>query len=293
MGGAKNKNTEPFMYEKKKYIKWTNTNISKNIYESIKNAENISILTQYIKDPMTIEDFLGTEKYLQYDIKIVNLVSILFQVYAPLYALRNNFTHYDLHHENVLLYELKQGTFINMQYIYDNETIELKTNKISKIIDYGKAFFKLNEHINSLEIYELICLKDYDGDCGYDSGYHWFKSRKDPYEAYYIDSKKNNQSHDLRLVKEILRLNNENEDTNHPLNALFNNVVYDYRFGTKEKKTEGKTINNITDLNSALRKYVIDPHYSNCMHQIYRNQQCIGTLKIYMDVQKDMEFVEY
>ena len=60
-----------------------------------------AILIQHLKDVTTLNDMVETS----FDAICYDLIYILYQVYMPLAQLKNHFTHYDLHGENVLLYE--------------------------------------------------------------------------------------------------------------------------------------------------------------------------------------------
>ena len=49
-----------------------------------------------------------------------HLIPILFQIYGALYKIRNEFTHYDLHYNNILLTELPNCYFY---YTFNHENI--------------------------------------------------------------------------------------------------------------------------------------------------------------------------
>ena len=117
-------------------------------------------------------------------------------------ALRKKFTHYDLHNENVLLYEPELGKYI--QYNYHKTSSVFKTEKttffysayIPKIIDYGRSFVH-SSNMNSKKIYKTICAeKACNPYCGENVGFQWFN----PDSELFISSSKKNESHDLRLL---------------------------------------------------------------------------------------------
>ena len=80
---------------------------------------------------------------------------------SPLSKLKDEYTHYDLHPENMLLHRLDENGFIMMQYIdsnNNNEIIQFKTSYVCKIVDYRKSFFAPNklETENPNSIYENV-----------------------------------------------------------------------------------------------------------------------------------------
>ena len=96
---------------------------------------------------------------------------MLFQVYFPLYYLQEEFTHNDLHSNNILYYTPFPGSNRYVQLIYhmaDGTTISFKSKYIMKIIDYGRSFVKTL----SVETIDAVCSeKECGDDCGKDKGY--------------------------------------------------------------------------------------------------------------------------
>jgi len=76
----------------------------------------------------------------------LNIPDIVFQIYAPLYALGSeNFLHLDLHAGNIMVYEVPFE--FCLKYILDDEEIEkneinIYTKRIVKLVDYGRAYIK-------------------------------------------------------------------------------------------------------------------------------------------------------
>jgi hypothetical protein len=273
----------------------------KNIKESCMNSDKLAILVQYLKHPYTIdndfeiidddnENFLDTE-----------LAQLLYQIYCPLSALKNCYTHYDLHNENILLYKLKENTFITMRYIFKNEVIQFNTKYLVKIIDYGRSFFKIDNSDNSKTILQKICedpICNKDQSCGDESGYAWnqIPTAKDfengTFENnHFICSSMRNISHDLRFVKTI-------EDMfPGPVNDILSKVVYSGEFGTEElhseqgERVKESLINNVSDMESELKKYILyDDNFRGRNQQLYDNNENIGILTIFVDEKKEMVF---
>ena len=131
----------------------------------------------------------------------------------PLAMNVNTFTHYDLHLENVLLYEPVKGKYIQYHYhLNANTEITFKCCYIAKIIDYGRSYFvdKYSPNIvtkTSSNIRYKVCnIKACDSSeskCGDDYGYGILAPEDPPGNFFFISSSTRNMSHDLRLLYEI------------------------------------------------------------------------------------------
>lgn len=112
-----------------------------------------AILIQHLKNVRTLGDSL-TSNFIIYD-----LLFVLYQIYMPLSLLKYTFTHYDLHNDNVLLFEPIKGKYIEYHYhLQTNEIVNFKSPYIVKIIDYGRSYFS-PEHpdLNPTDIYNHLC----------------------------------------------------------------------------------------------------------------------------------------
>lgn len=223
-----------------------------------------------------------------------DLLYILFIVYHALYSLRKQFTHYDLHWENVLLYQVpidpktKEMKYVQYQYHFKDETITFYCPFIPKIIDYGRSFFD-NGNTNSKKIYKKIC--EVCKDCGEDKGFGYLY----PKDEYFITSSKKNESHDLRLLYIIMRdTHNISTVTTHAyihLKQLLKKVTYgvgittNKQYGTEENLTlhpTGDNITNVTDAYEELKKLVLHPDIAKENAQAYLVNQ-YGILHVYDD----------
>lgn len=71
---------------------------------------------------------------------ISNLLAIYYQLYYPLSLME--FTHYDLHENNVMLYSPLKDNYIEYHYHNpDGSTTQFKSLYVAKMIDYGRAYF--------------------------------------------------------------------------------------------------------------------------------------------------------
>ena len=237
-----------------------------------KKSSTISILIQHLKSPEKLLSIKSEE----------SLFYILFQIYIPLALLSDNFTQYDLHEENVLIYCPIKGKHIKYKYhLPDGKLIEFCSPYIVKIIDYGRSYFN-NGTKNGLDIYKEICAQC--KKCGNDSGFAW----NGPLDStHYISASTRNVSHDLRLLN-ILKL----KIPAIAISQLTSKVVFTKPYGTPEIYNStwtkhGDDINNVKDV----LKWIIN-YTSKFPNQptVFLPENEIGTLNIYTD--KDMEFIE-
>ena len=101
------------------------------------HAENNVLVTHFLRGSITFDKLL-----LNAPPRVVemNVFAILFQVYYGLNALRQHFTHFDLHCKNVLLYELPGP--VSFQYrVEGGGIVEFKCAYLAKMIDYGRTYF--------------------------------------------------------------------------------------------------------------------------------------------------------
>jgi len=258
------------------------------------NSKYISILIQHIKEAMSLKSMLDNRDFVNND-----LLYVLYQIYMPLSTLANQFNHYDLHRENVLIYEPIKGKYIDYRYVLDDSTeIKFKSPYIAKMIDYGRSFFKDDDSTNqltnsSISIYETICkIKKCGKNCGADVGFANVVPEDFPGSFYYISSSKRNMSHDLRLLYELNKFNNIK-------NAVTNKVAYGVGIKSKEEKHFGtienvdsglpKKIANVIDAHDAIKKEILSKKNIDHNEEVYVSMESIGSLTIYQDG-RDMVF---
>ena len=135
------------------------TNREKQIIDSCKSSANFALMIEHIEGE-TVLKFVENRNMNS----VSRLYKILYQIYYPLYQMREIFSHNDMHTENVMIYKPfgNEKKFILMKYwSSDREYITFKTHFLAKIIDYGTCFAKgmSEEHIS------LMC-KNYSS-CGF------------------------------------------------------------------------------------------------------------------------------
>lgn len=270
------------------------------------------LLIEHIDQPKTIKDLMNignrpiTSEYdrhtLQYEIMYV-----LYQVYFALYCLRDSFTHFDLHSDNILLYMPNNRGYIKYHYHTGRGIFVFYSQYLPKIIDYGRSFYKYDNTNNSDQIYKQLCTtpqcNDGNKHCGTIYGHSWFGPN-----IYFMNKAKNNVSHDLRYANSVKVLTEKwTQDTinqeAYNLYQVLQKVKYGVgvtnptkkKFGTKEvlgdKYTANKkTINNILEMKNALELLMMpliptDTYYTIPALGFVK----LGDLHIYED--RPMDFI--
>jgi hypothetical protein len=241
-----------------------------------------SVLIQHIKDAVTLKSMLGSSRFISFE-----LINCLYQIYYTLSECKNRFTHYDLHIENVLLYEPVKNKYIHYHYhMKDGSVLSFKSKYIAKIIDYGRSYVKI-----SPTIYKTICgIPDCNvgTTCGRTLGYRWLDPTPN---AHHISSVHRNMSHDLRLLS-ILKIYNIG---NPELAALISKTKYGGIYGTVQNAIQGfpNSINNVADARLCLEEEIntsFQKTKNNAIHKLLTNK--IGDLHIYGEG-REMNFVSH
>ncbi len=258
--------------------------------DSCDHAELYTILVEYLDRPVSVGKWLRKERMMPHT--MIECIGILYQVYGVLGVIANEFTHYDLHDENVLLYTIPNNGYVTMRYIGNtpDTTVEFNTRYIAKVIDYGRCFTQESQHF-----YDNMC-RLCPTDCGYSAGYGWFKpkiSKRD----YYIASNIRNISHDLRLARTLsdyIIPNSSSPPLTSELNHLLKTVIYDTRYGTPEimpgQGVSTRSIHNVVEMKSALEHLINSTKYKENVGSIFSPENKTGTMTIYMDRSRDMVF---
>ena len=275
------------------------------------NYQYLSILIQHLKDVKSLpeiynDDFINNE-----------LIQTLFQIYIPLYIVRDYFTHYDLHNGNVLIYEPKENHYIEFHYHFkkydeilklggDDVIISFKSRYMSKIIDYGRSYFNYSKTFfskfkeaddsNSLKVNEQICNADKCNCintkntkcCGRDHGLNFLNLEKNT--TNYVTSRKKNISHDLLLI------NNFKKHKIWERNSKFDwvkSLVYDKDTGTSELPMSNiyNWILNIKDLAKILISMLNNIEFKEENDKLYLTKTKLGDLHIYVNELKPMEYI--
>ena len=291
---------------------------------SCKNQDLVCILIQNIDATKTLKDIYLKDFKNNCYFFFCEILYVLFQIYIPLYYLRNVYTHYDLHANNVLLFELNNEYVEFIYHLDDGSEIRFKTSYIAKIIDYGRCYFNdVENNMNSKLFFENICKEEMCTDqrqpnihstneeeqknlkCGIDKGYDNLIF-SEHYQNQWTTYQKN-ISQDLRLLKIIsydipsnidYNINNkqynfdEFEKNNiYELLIFFYNINFINRYYTVENNQLNGKINNLSDVFYFLSKQVVKTSQIKLNNKMYSKKNKIGELHIYYDINKEIEFI--
>jgi len=208
-----------------------------NVGDSCKYNDRQGLLIQYLPRAKLLEEFKFDPAFVRND-----LVKILYQAYAVLARLSAEFTHYDLHSGNILIYEMEAPR----QFVYG--PVKFVCRYLTKIIDYGRCFAPPSHKMKNLACAECYA-------CGRTRGY-WFTG--DFREAdFHVDASQSNFSHDLIYLKQLRVDKGEKIKNVHPLlYDLLKRVKYEYRFGTLPLESDGINVNNVRDAAAELGKLI-------------------------------------
>lgn len=275
--------------------------IDRLIGKSCVKSKHLSIMIQHIKDASSLDDFIYDQTDREY---LFNnqLVTILFQVYFTLHVLKDQFTHYDLHTGNILIYTPNPYGCIHYHYVLSNgKTIDFKSPYMVKIIDYGRCYFKdeNNPDYNSKYIHNEVCNEaNCNPACGEEYGYSWLSKTGPLRSQFYIYSSISNHSHDLRALKLMkdnakyyqIKKTKRNEKT---MYSFLKKVKYNSEFGTQEVKGVGypDKIANVTDAFKGLGELIVDTSFQERNTNDFDNYVKLGDLYVYEN-ERSMRFSE-
>jgi len=197
------------------------------------------------------DNFISAFAYKNSTLFHTDILGILMQLYFPLCFFGNNYTHYDLHENNVYLYKPHTGNqYCLLKYhLNDGTVLEVPCEYIVKIIDYGRNYFRIksdkSDNIDTEYIVKnYICGKpSCDPECGKNVGYKFIRGSLNNETYQHISPNVPNCSHDLLFAHRM-------DQFIQPLLG-YTNIVYDLNYGTPFRKSDPNTpntIHNIFDL---------------------------------------------
>jgi hypothetical protein len=242
------------------------------------SSTRLGLLTQNIKDAVTIGSQVSTYDFLHYDSAFC-----LYQVYFVLAQLRKEFTHYDLNLNNVLLYTPMKNGYIQYHY-HGNKTTTFKSKYMVKLIDYGRCYIP-----SSMDYESKVCA--HCKDCGRQSGLRYLhKDRKWDYLDHHTNSAYKNESMDLRLFLGVFYENKHTSDIITPLHEMTKNIAWGYKRvgqinmnGVIENLQTNKNINNVGDAESHLSEFIHTSKVKKMNDEYYAKDKKIADLHIYTD----------
>jgi hypothetical protein len=282
-------------------------------------SKHCAVLIQHLRLVSTIGDVFrhGTKPDINHFI-LTDLIYILYQVYMPLALMVDNFTHYDLHHNNVMLYEPVKDRYIQYHYHIDGDVVSFKSNYMAKIIDYGRAFYKDpgNPNDSSTAVLRAVCqvpdCNEGQEICGDKSGFRYLSNDSIP-ETHYMSSSVKNPSSDLRLIHILAKVHDvgdtafdtrlydrtgfdedDIDDIFEPMMELMKITNYGIgidpadgtAFGTRPLSHNGfpSRINNVRDAEKFIRKSIINNNTMKDYNDYtFKDMAKLGDLHVYED----------
>jgi hypothetical protein len=230
----------------------------------------LALLIQHIGDSITLHQFINNTGPRIIDDE---LILILYQVYMPLMYIRDIYTHYDLHTENVLLYKPYADKKIHYRYhLPNNEVVEFYSSYIVKIIDYGRSFYEGNDFIYGELCNEVKCRPN----CGESFGFKWLAPVVNV--NHYITSSMPNKSHDLRLLAVMRQYDSVILSTFSEMDDIFSMLRYNTEFGTPARNSEHGKINNVIDAHNILKGFIMGRSL-----KAMSSSDIAGTMNVYAD----------
>jgi hypothetical protein len=269
------------------------------IEESCIEPLSMCVLTESLSNIQSFEKiyFDNLEIENNEDFFNTTIIQYLYQIYVCLDTMKNVFTHYDLHCNNVQIYfpSKDRSKYIVMRYHYsDGSTVEFKTEGIVKIIDYGRSYYYKNTTNNSKTLYETICkISSCNPDCGSKVGFGWLNHEN----SAYINSAKRNVSHDLRLLK-IFK--HEKQPAGTEAESLFKKLVYGTEkqtttnrgYGTPERLECGfpNQILNVSDLHKCLKNILVSTTFQT-KNKETANKTKMGEMDVWLDGSRPIQYI--
>ena len=249
------------------------TNPVYNYADICQNSKYYAVLIQHIRNAKTMLQVADK-------LEAKDQLALLAQVYFPLGQLTHEFVHYDLHRENVMMYQPAKNKYIHFYYHFkDGSVVQFKSYYVAKIIDYGRSYIK-----DSVKIHDQICkTRECNPMCGTIFGFGWMEPNITR-DNYYISSINRNPSHDIRLF-----------------NLYFPTMVkYDKLYGTEPVYTTSSVrvsdplfkIKNVMDASNYLKDFIVGRRSYYLDNAKFPKNKQFGELHIYMDMSKPMRFVK-
>lgn len=261
-------------------------------------SDLIGLNIQHLDGSVTLDSFMKNPH--AKDFVVNELFNILFLVYHSLSNTSNKFTHYDLHCNNLLLFEPVKGSYIEYHIHGSKNKHVIKSSYLPKIIDYGRSTFPESQLVHS-----YACSSTYCKSCGNKQGYGWLDGCLNNPNGQklnsYICPGKINVSHDLRLAnivsKRLETFHGHALFDNSVLASLYNiltKIVYDLTHGTPERNLNN-TKASVYTVNGLYEELVsLLPHFQKTTY--FDKMTKLGELHIYeysasnMKKNKKMEF---
>jgi hypothetical protein len=264
-----------------------------DIKEACKSSKHLAVLIQHLKGVISMTDLVDREhESLNY-----NFLTLLYQVYFVLDNMKHVFTHYDLHGNNVLLYEPSNTKYIQYHYHSAAGVTTFKSIYVAKIIDYGRSHF--TDTVSSSMVRDSVCAEKTcnnktRGRCGEKVGFGYLI----PPIIHNINPSNPNISHDLRLYYYLIRvlLSKPHAELLPNITKIIHDdigrkLLFESRYGTREKLVcSPNEICNVNVLHAKLKVGLASLNLDAMFNQYYPGRTKLGDMHIYED--RPLEFIE-
>jgi hypothetical protein len=203
-----------------KNIVRNNLQNNNNIDEGCKHNDKSSVLIEFVPNGLSIYELLKDPIFQNrpayFNLEVYN---ILFQLYFTLSGLREIYTHYDLHLDNVMFIKIPNNEKMKIDYNINNIIYTIYTSFVPVILDYGRSFvdcLKIDNILNSRIFAEIACNNS---SCNIykqpkcntiESGLVIEKNENDIFSKqenfYHINLRNKNESIDLRYLHKLMTL---------------------------------------------------------------------------------------
>lgn len=169
-------------------------------------SRNLAILIQHFNNFYALNDIVSDQDFFQKE-----LMYVLFQLYIPLAQMKDTFTHYDLHLNNLYVYEPAPGKYIQYHYylVPGMPPVSFKSKYMLKIIDYGSSYFK-DEDEDSQTLIDKICnipdICDNDDGCGQNVGSNKHINKNQSIDLKALFAIKNALKYNTKLLPQQLHI---------------------------------------------------------------------------------------
>lgn len=269
-------------------LKLSYNKISKDFVENKKTIEdgcinnnNASVLSEAIKDFITVSDFYDSFYFSQHE-----LLNILLQVYHVLSSLSSEFTHYDLHSKNILLKVVPDGKYVEIRYepergYFGGEELVIKTRLVPIIIDYGRCYINCDSFETKLD-FDKFRNNACENGCNVER-YRKPKCRAHNYGLYLkrnegglpdifrelINIEVNNNSQDNRfmysVIEKLIKKSKESSDFKKIVKNFLKEIEEIFplelwrrqEYTVPETESDGRNLNTVSDTNTWLKEYYL------------------------------------
>jgi len=282
-----------------------------NIEAGCVNNKNSSIWLQWIPNSMSLQQVLGSQAFLTN--KNTEAFNILFQIYATLSGLKDIYTHYDLHTDNVAFVPVPEGKTILIVYHINGKQYDINTHFIPVILDYGRSHIdckKFGSTIDSKHFANVGCsitkcrYLSHPSMCKTNSGLYFDRDDKgnysSPLKQYFIIPANKNISHDLRYLYLFMRSTSQYQDAKAPVNiygsfskvdekSWFSGQVPTYSYGVPETGDAfgSALFKKVKNVHDAI-EWLISLHSKIYLNNPIVNAPKFGRMNIYPEVNKGL-----